>query len=523
MPTGVAAFIADADENTARITPKGHINLTESYDIVKNPSRLRITSLSGGTQFPTVSVGKLTIRSESGNNIMFIGGIVDDSPYSGRGLDLWGGESITLPVQNMNQIRVFAATSGQMISMLGFGTAGDVALDTDDPIFIDTTPPVISTTYPANGATNIELNDTIYADFTEAIASGTHNFSGFTVRLSGSSVNVSGTVYRDTLVTNRLVFDTKVNLSGSRIYIARIGTQIKDLTNNAMTTSGSWSFTTIGTPPPADTTRPVVSGHSPLSGATSVAIAVSPTMTMSEAIQSTTVSGFFLVNISGSAAVAASTTLGADSKTVTINPTVDLTYSKMYQLRALSGIKDIAGNNLNTPVTGRFTTIAAPSAPLTIVYNVTGDSENSLFDGDDEYEAEWVGNAASTLIGDKIQQVRVTLRQEGTVVGDVNCYIFKADGTRLRIGDALDASTVTASEDFADYTFTFATANTYALVLGDRVGIEFGDPSSDSDNCIQIKRNGSNVVPNATRTHSSDGTSWSDDLDREFAGIMWAT
>ena len=238
-----------------------------------------------------------------------------------------------------------------------------------------------------------------------------------------------------------------------------------------MTTSGAWSFTTVGTAPPADTTRPTVSGHSPVSGATSVAISVSPTVTMSESILSTTVSGFFLVNISGSAAVAASTTLGADSKTVTINPTTDLTNSKLYQLRVLSGVKDLAGNNLNVPVTSKFTTI---TPTLSIIYNVTGDSENSLFDGDDEYEGEWVGNAASTLIGEVIQQVRVTLRREGSPTGDVGCYIFKADGvTRIRVGEILDASTVTTSASFANYTFTFSTPNTYALVLGDRIAIEY--------------------------------------------------
>ena len=185
MPTGGLVFLGDADENVTKITQKGHINTTRSYDLVKNPSRMRITSESGGTEFPTMAVGQMIIRSESGNNIMFVGGIVDDSPYSGRGLDLWGGESITLNVQNMNQVRVFAATSGQMISVLGFGTAGDSALATNDPVFIDSIPPAISTVYPSSGATNIELNDIIYADFTETIASGTHNFSGFTVRLSG--------------------------------------------------------------------------------------------------------------------------------------------------------------------------------------------------------------------------------------------------------------------------------------------------------------------------------------------------
>lgn len=480
---------------------------------------MRITSESGGTEFPTVAVGKMIIRSESGNNIMFVGGVTDDSPYSGRGMDLWGGESITLPVQNMNQIRVFAATSGQMISVLGFGTSTDVQFETNDPVFIDSTPPAISTVFPSSGSTSAELNDLVYADFTETIASGTHNTSGFTLRLSGSSTNVPATVYRDTLTTSRLVLDPSSNLSGSRIYIARIGTQIKDLFNNTMTTSGSWSFTTVGTAPPADTTRPVVSGHTPASGAVNQAISISPTVTMSEKILSTTVSGWFLVNISGSAAVGASTTLGADQKTVTINPTSDLQNSKLYQLRVLSGVKDLAGNNLNTPITSKFTTVAPT---LSIIYNVTGTSSNSLFDGDDEHDAVTVASTSSSLYNKEIKQVRVTLRQEGSVTGDINCMIYKNDGTRTRFGNPLDASTVTTSSSFASYTFT-DNDNTYNLQVGDRVGIEFGDPSSNADNFIEIRRNNADVLDGTAtyRSHSTNATDWTDEEDQEWVGIIW--
>lgn len=519
MPTGIAAFIGDQDENAARITTKGHLRATESYDLVKNPSRMRVTSESGGIEFPTIAVGKMIIRSESGNNIMFVGGVTDDSPYSGRGMDLWGGESITLPVQNMNQIRVFAATSGQMISVLGFGTSTDVQFETNDPVFIDSTPPAISTVFPSSGSASAELNDLVYADFTETIASGTHNTSGFTLRLSGSSTNVPATVYRDTLTTNRLVLDPSSNLSGSKIYVARIGTQIKDLFNNTMTTSGAWFFTTVGTAPPADTTRPVVSGHSPVSGATNVAITTSPTITMSEKILSTTVSGWFLLNISGSAAVAATTTLGADTKTVTINPTSDLQNSKLYQLRVLSGVKDLAGNNLNTPITSKFTTVA-PS--LNIVYNVThNNSSNQLFDGDDTAEGMLVRTSASDMEGVLIQQVRVSMRKEGSPTGGIICKQFASDGaTSSRIGASMDASELTSS--FADYTFTEGTGSTNTpLAVNERVAIEFLD--GDSDNYVEIRRNTTDAFDggDTCRTYrKADGT-WVNETGNDFAAIMW--
>ena len=520
MPTGIAAFIGDQDENAARITVKGHLRATESYDLVKNPSRMRVTSASGGTEFPTVAVGKLIIRSESGNNIMFVGGITDDAPYSGRGMDLWGGESITLPVQNMNQIRVCAASSGQMISVLGFGTAADVAIPTDDPVTIDTTRPTIDTVFPASGSTSAELNDQVYADFSEAMASGVQNTSGFTLRLSGSSTNVPSTVFRESILTNRLVLRPTANLSGSKIYVARIGTQVKDLNNNTLLTSGAWFFTTVGTAPPADTTRPVVSGHSPLSGAVNVAITTSPTFTMSESIQSGTVSGFFTMTISGGN-VGSSITLGSDLKTVTINPTLDLANSSKYFINALSGVKDLAGNNMNTPVTSNFTTVAPT---LTIVYNVTGTATNPLFDGDDENEAVKVVNSSSSIFGDVIKQVRVPLRKEevtaGTVQGDVNCFIVKSDGTQIRIGSALDAATVTST--FADYTFT-KLDNTYALAAGDRIVIEYGDPSSDGSNYIEVRRNNADVLDgvNTIRSIAPEARTWEDQTDREWVGILW--
>jgi hypothetical protein len=626
MPTGIAAYLGDEDENTVKITRKGQLKSTESYDLVKNPSRLIITSVSGGVDLPTMDIGKLMIRSESGNDEILVGGVVDDAPYSGHGFPFWGGETVTLPIQNINQVRLFAVTSGQRVALLGFGTAEDVRIEPNDPpASPETVPPVLVSNFPLNGASSVETTSIVSARFSEEILSGSANVSGFTLRTSGSNTNVSGFYYLSPDDPSILNFDPVSGLTASSVYVARVGRAIKDLAGNQLNTSGSWSFT-IAAAPPVDTTRPVVSGFVPVSGSTSQATSTTPRVVFSErmlsgkinstfvqlrlpagtvvsnsvtldpsdqktvtlavsgnllatntaynvvvlsgvqdlagnnlsgnvsgrftTVAALTVTGhtpasgatnvstsvipsfvfsanvlsgtanstFFRINVSGGSALAASVTLGSGNKTVLIDPTATLASSTMYQISALSGVKDTGQNNLTTPVTSRFTT-AAP--PLTIVYNVTGTSTNQLFDGDDENEAVAVVNTSSALRGKIIKQVRVPLRRQGTITGDVNCLIRKADGSHIRIGTALDASTV--STTFADYTYTSST-NTYALVAGDRITIEFGDASSDASNYIEVRRNNADVFDgvNTIRSIAGGDRNWEDQSEREWVGIMWA-
>lgn len=74
---------------------------------------------SGGTQLPNQACKSVTIRSVSGNNVMFIGGVGAHAPFSGKGLELYGGEAKTFFVTNFNLLSIFAVSGGQNVSLIG--------------------------------------------------------------------------------------------------------------------------------------------------------------------------------------------------------------------------------------------------------------------------------------------------------------------------------------------------------------------------------------------------------------------
>ena len=97
-------------------------NFKEFGSSLLNGGSTVITSLSGGTALASGSVFKVTVRSISGNNVMWIGGTGSNAPFSGSGLILYGGEAYTAPVNNPASIQIFAATSGQRIHYIGMVT-----------------------------------------------------------------------------------------------------------------------------------------------------------------------------------------------------------------------------------------------------------------------------------------------------------------------------------------------------------------------------------------------------------------
>ena len=102
----------------------------------------------------------------------------------------------------------------------------------------DTTPPTVSSAYPANNTVDLAVTTTITATFSETMDSYTIGPDTFLV--SGSD-NISGTVtYSGTTAT----FTPTTNLDYGKTYTATITTGAKDSAGNALQTDYTWSFTT---------------------------------------------------------------------------------------------------------------------------------------------------------------------------------------------------------------------------------------------------------------------------------------
>ncbi|MCW5941746.1 MAG: Ig-like domain-containing protein [Fimbriimonadaceae bacterium] len=121
-------------------------------------------------------------------------------------------------------------TSGNVIEaakVWNFTTAG----------IVDGTAPTVTSTNPSDGATNVFLNRSINATFSEPMRADTLNTSTFTVE------GISGTVTYDT--SNRIAtFRPLRDLSPDTLYTANIGTGAKDSTGNSLAVRKVWTFRT---------------------------------------------------------------------------------------------------------------------------------------------------------------------------------------------------------------------------------------------------------------------------------------
>ena len=126
----------------------------------------------------------------------------------------------------------------------------------------------------------------------------------------------------------------------------------------------SWTFTTAGTAPSVDTTAPTVMARTPATSATGVPVADNVTATFSEAVQGYSTTTFTLKPGTSSTATSVNTavTYDAATRTVTLNPSANLTANTQYTARLTGGtsaVRDMANNPLAN-VTWSFTTAPAP-------------------------------------------------------------------------------------------------------------------------------------------------------------------
>jgi hypothetical protein len=132
-------------------------------------------------------------------------------------------------------------------------TQGEIQNDMATPVAVDTNPPHVLATTPAQGATGVNVGGEISATFDEAIDPATVTTSTFTVTGPGGEA-VPATVSYDTLSGTATLTVTAALRFGTT-YTARLaggssGTRIRDLAGNALSASRTWTFSTESSPPP---------------------------------------------------------------------------------------------------------------------------------------------------------------------------------------------------------------------------------------------------------------------------------
>ena len=152
-------------------------------------------------------------------------------------------------------------------------------VDTASPLII--TVPSVTASVPVNNATNVAVNTTVVAIFSEEMDPSTITTTTFT--LDDGITPVLGTVAYSGVTA---VFTPTNNFADNATYIGTITINAKSLGGNELANEYVWSFTTGVAP---DVTAPTVVSIVPLNAANNVAFNQILTATFSEAIDPLTI------------------------------------------------------------------------------------------------------------------------------------------------------------------------------------------------------------------------------------------
>ncbi len=128
----------------------------------------------------------------------------------------------------------------------------------------DTTPPTVTGTTPANGASNVATSTTVTATFSEPMASASLTNSSF--RLTDTTANsaVAASVGYDG-PSQTAILTPSAALAAGHAFSATLSTSVTDLAGNHLASAMTWTFSTAAG---GDTTPPSVTLTAPSDGAT---------------------------------------------------------------------------------------------------------------------------------------------------------------------------------------------------------------------------------------------------------------
>ena len=223
----------------------------------------------------------------------------------------------------------------------------------DGGVDFDRTAPTVMATTPTAGATGVDRSTTVSATFSEAMLGSSITTTTFTLTPAGGAA-VAGTVASSGTTAT---LTPAAPLAFGTTYTARLTTGVTDVAGNGLAQPHSWNFMTVVNP------APTVVATVPAAGATNVAPNILMIVTFSEPVDpaSVTATSFQVSPAQGGASVAGD--YGVNGTIVIFQPTVPLQPNTTYNA-VLTGVRDLDGAPLASPVTWSFRTLAnaAPSA-----------------------------------------------------------------------------------------------------------------------------------------------------------------
>jgi methionine-rich copper-binding protein CopC len=415
--------------------------------------------------------------------------------------------------------------------LAGNGLESDYVWTFTTGALLDTTPPTVTSTSPANGATNVAINTKVSATFSEAMDPSTVTNSTFTLEQGGTPV-AGAVTYAGTTAT----FAPASPLASATTYTATITTGAEDLAGNALESDYVWSFTTGAL---LDTTPPTVTSTSPVNGATNVAIYARVSATFSEAMNSSTVTDSTFTLERGGTPV--SGTVAIAGTTATFTPSSPLESATEYTATITTGAEDLAGNALESDHVWSFTT-ADSIAPTVTSTNPADGATNVASDTD------ITATFSEAMNPTTVTSSTFTLEQGGTPVPGNVTYAGTtatfAPNSPLESATEYTATITTGAEDLAgnglesDHVWSFTTSDSIAPTVtstnpadgatnvADDTDItatfsEAMDPTTITDLTFTLEQGGTPVP--GTVTYAGTTATFAPDNPLESATVYTAT
>ncbi len=295
-----------------------------------------------------------------------------------------GTTAIFTPASPLSYNTLYTATvSAGVNDLAGNAMQNDYFWSFMTGIAPDTTPPAVSATTPADGATNVVSNAALSVTFSEPV-----NQSTITFTLSDGSNTIPCTLsYAGTTA----IFTPSNVLAYGTTYTAKVSAGVMDLAGLAMAADHSWTFTTGAAP---DTTPPNPTATAPAAGVINVGVNTAISLTFSEPVDQSTIT----FTLSGEGATVPCT-VSYSGTTAIFTPSSNLAYNTLYTATVSAGVNDLAGNAMQNDYFWSFMTGAAPdTTPPTVTATTPADKATNV-----------VPNAAlSVTFSEPVDQTTIT-------------------------------------------------------------------------------------------------------------------
>lgn len=271
--------------------------------------------------------------------------------------------------------------------------------------------PQVESTNPANGATNVPLDQIITATFNERMNPATITQSSFelSTMLGTTKSTVAGTLsYNESDTTLR--FNPTTPLASNTTYTGTVKTNVKDLRGNALQTDYVWSFSTSAI------LNPQVTSTDPANNATGVVLNKTIEATFNMAMDPLTFTASTFIVKNGETTVPGA--ISYDEGTAFFIPSNVLSANTLYTATLTSGIKNTEGVTLQNNYIWTFTTgsTIAPKVISTDPANLeTGVILNKIVTAAFSMQMDPATiNASTFTIYNGVSQVAGTVSYSGT-------------------------------------------------------------------------------------------------------------